>query len=277
VPLYVLPLNGFTEDRLKLDDPVSMDRLYQMVKTMEPVMVVLDVLRELHDHAEDSADEMAPVLRPARQMAHAENFALVVTHHHNRGGSFRGSTAIRAAFDYEMAFARQEDSTHADDVRGALKIEGRYGPRETIAVRLGAGLRWEPTTATVHIGEAGLRERILASLVESDDWLTPEDLASRLGVALKTVQNELTRMVKEEPAPFAVCGPPRKNNPRRFHALTQRLWEDHPMPAANGSRFPSPLMESGIGNHFSSRPNGSGNHRNDTRDAVAGDYVEGKL
>ena len=51
---------------------------------------------------------MAPLLKPLRQLAHHRNLALVVNHHQNRGGTFRGSTAIRAAFDQEWAFTRTD-------------------------------------------------------------------------------------------------------------------------------------------------------------------------
>jgi hypothetical protein len=127
-PFYILPLDGSTGDRLQLDDPVGMQRLLGMVEELQPRVLVLDTLRELHPCREDVSDEMGPLLRPVRQLAHQTGTTIVVNHHQNRGGSFRGSTAIRAAFDLEWAFTRSADDDEADGLpRGMLKIEGRHG------------------------------------------------------------------------------------------------------------------------------------------------------
>src|SRR5215213_771960 len=48
-PFFILPLDGSTDDRLRLDDPFSMQKLWNMIETIQPVVVVLDTLRELHE------------------------------------------------------------------------------------------------------------------------------------------------------------------------------------------------------------------------------------
>jgi RecA-family ATPase len=98
-PLLILPLDGSTEDRLRLEDPDGLQRLAYMISEFQPRLVVLDTLRELHNCHEDFSDEMGPLLRPIRQMAHGTNTTIGLNHHHNRAGSFRGSTAILAACD----------------------------------------------------------------------------------------------------------------------------------------------------------------------------------
>ena len=103
------------------------------------MLVVLDTLRELHTSQEDRSDEMGPLLRPVRQLAHQTGTTILVNHHQNRGGTFRGSTAIRAAFDLEWAFTRTDDDDEAGDPKGTLKVEGRHGPRTILKVRLGHG------------------------------------------------------------------------------------------------------------------------------------------
>ncbi len=235
-PLYVLRLDGSTDDRLRLDDPAAMQRLWGMVEALAPVVVVLDTLRELHDRQEDSSDEMGPLLRPVRQLAHQANTAVVVNHHQNKLGGFRGSTAIRAAFDLEWAFTRTDDAAvDGSAATGTLRVEGRHGPRQVLHVRLGEGLRWLPANAPPVIAEAAIRERILAHLATSGGWQTAAEIATGLGVATKTVQNALTLMMTEEPRPVATAGTGHKGDPRRFHPLAPRLlgWhgtaEDTPM------------------------------------------------
>jgi RecA-family ATPase len=56
-----------------------MERLYATVKAQDPVVVVLDPMRELHGQREDSADDMGPLLRPLRQLAHETNTAVSST------------------------------------------------------------------------------------------------------------------------------------------------------------------------------------------------------
>lgn len=223
LPLYVLPLDGSTPDRLKLDDPVGMQRLWAMVETLEPVLVVLDTLRELHDRKEDLSDEMGPLLRPVRQLAHQTNTTVLVNHHHNKGGAFRGSTAIRAAFDLEWAFARTDDPDAQGAVKGLLRVEGRHGPRTLLGVRLEEELRWRLDQSASAMRDAGIRAQILARLDADNDWRTAAEIAAALGAPLKTIQNTLTTMRRETPAPCVMAGAGAKNDPRRYRALTTRL------------------------------------------------------
>src|SRR5215213_344273 len=117
-PFYVLPLDGSTGDRLQLEDPVGMQRLLGMIEEIGPRVVVLDPLRELHSGQEDLSDEMAPILRPVRQLAHQTKSTVLLNHHQNKAGGFRGSTAILAACDLEWAFTRTDTS---DDTRGSAR------------------------------------------------------------------------------------------------------------------------------------------------------------
>ncbi len=243
----VLPLNGFTEDRLKLNDAAAMNRLLAMIRELSPVLVVLDTLRELHDLQEDSADEMGPLLRPLREIAHATETAILLNHHQNKGGGTRGSTAIAAAADQLWAFHRAEEADGDQSTpRGTLRIEGRYGPRHTLSIRLGERLRWEPATPLLVVGEADTRGRILAFLKESNEGKTAEEIAAGIGKALGTVQNLMTALRKERPCQIALAGKGTKGDPRVYRAVAPRLWPveegdengaiHHPVPDPLGRR-----------------------------------------
>jgi hypothetical protein len=222
-PLYVLPLDGSTDDRLHLEDPIGMQRLWGMVEALQPRLVVLDTLRELHTSQEDRSDEMGPLLRPLRQLAHQAGTTVLVNHHQNRGGTFRGSTAIRAAFDLEWAFSRTDGADEAGDPEGTLKVEGRHGPRTILKVRLGPGLRWELDESVVVSRDQGARERILAHLDGVNAWQTAEEVAAGTGIKLKTIQNVVATMSKETPTPFAMDGSGTKTDPRRYRTLSPRF------------------------------------------------------
>ena len=166
---------------------------------------------------------MAPILRPVRQLAHQTGTTIVVDHHQNRGGSFRGSTAIRAAFDLEWEFTRTDDDDDHEVPRGTLKVVGRHGPRSILKVRLGERLHWELDQAVLLPRDPGARERILTHLTAVNTWRTADEIATGTNLKLKTVQNVLAAMMKEVPRPFAVQGTGAKNDPRQYRTLAPRF------------------------------------------------------
>lgn len=261
-PLYVLPLDGSTDDRLQLEDPTGMQRLLGMIEQLEPRLLVLDTLRELHTSQEDRSDEMGPLLRPVRQLAHQTGTTILVNHHQNRGGTFRGSTAIRAAFDLEWALTRTDADDETGDPKGTLKVEGRHGPRTVLKVRLGAGLRWEQDETVILAREPGVRERILVYLTSVNCWQTAEEIAERATIKLKSVQNVLAGMVKETPPPLATRGTGVKNAPRQYRTLTPHF-EGFGGGDAQEMIPPDPPLYKGStgGNHFRGARGEAGNDR----------------
>jgi hypothetical protein len=251
-PFYVLPLDGSTGDRLQLEDPIGMQRLLGMIEEIEPRVVVLDPLRELHSGREDLSDEMAPILRPLRQLAHDTGTTIILNHHQNKGGGFRGSTAILAAADLEWAFNRTDgDDDSGGSPQGMLRVEGRHGPRSIIKVRLGEGLRWELDQAVLLPTEPGARARILGHLSAINSWQTAEEIAAGTDLKLKTVQNVLSAMMKENPRPFAVQGTGAKNDPRQYCTLAPRF--DQLVAEDGGKMIPPdlrPYRGRGGRNHF---------------------------
>jgi RecA-family ATPase len=74
-------------ERLKFEDKEALDKLSQTIQDNELGLIVLDVLRELHDGPENESDYMGPLLRPIRQMAHDLNMTIIVSHHHSRNNA----------------------------------------------------------------------------------------------------------------------------------------------------------------------------------------------
>jgi RecA-family ATPase len=225
VPLYVVPLDGSTGESFSLEDPRSITALINLIEEVQPVAIFLDTLREAHSGREDSSDDMTPLLRPIRQITHQFDVTLIVTHHQSKmAGASRGSTAIRAAFDDEIAFTRTDEQQERD-IRGTLKIEGRNVPKEVIYVVFDPDkARWATVNEPEVIVEPQLRERILMVLDHANAWLTAKEIAERLpGTKLKTIQNKIAEMLQERPLPMAMSGEPRKGSPRRFASLNRRF------------------------------------------------------
>lgn len=278
-PLHVLPVNGATEDRLRLDDAESLQAFHHVIQDLQPAVVCLDPFRELQGLAENDADAMGPLLRPLRQIAHATNTAIVLAHHMSRHGQARGSTAIRASVDQEWAFIRVDEESDNPDAAGAvgrLVIEGRFGPRQVIGIRLGDGLRWKPSNLVLAEPTAALRDRIIAHLTTVDAWLDAEGLADACGVSRKSIQNTISQIVREQPCPVAITGTGKSNDPRRFHALTRELWPDeHDNIATNGSHASHAYTRGNREPIGTTVPNGSGNdgnHRGNGFETVPGSH-----
>lgn len=218
---YVLRLNGSTPDRLDLEVGESMAKLDQMIEDIKPVAVVIDTLREIHRGREDTSDDMAPLLRATRQLAHKHNTALLMNHHGSKAGGFRGSTAIAAAFDQVIEFVR--DDSADDSITGLLRVEGRDVARTFIRIKYGAADgRWAVTGDAVPEIVGDTRQRILSAL-RSPEGHTSEELAAQLNIAHRTVQNVITAMRKEPLRPFVILAAGKKGAPARYAPLQPEM------------------------------------------------------
>lgn len=237
LPLYVVRLDGSVEDEaFVLENPESISALTEMILELQPVLVIIDTLREAHSGREDISDDMAPRLRPIRAIAHQLETCIVVTHHASKmSGASRGSTAIRASFDDEIVFTRNEDIS--DEVmRGTLKAEGRNLPKNLIRIEFDAQTaRWSESNAVQPFAEPDLRERILRALEGSGTALSCKDLEHLLqGVKLKTIQNQVPNLIDR--GDIVASGMPRKGAPRTFRLVNPRMFADDETDVPDGSR-----------------------------------------
>jgi hypothetical protein len=258
VPLFVLPANGFTDDVFRLDHPASMGMFAAMIKEYDARVIVIDTMREAHRLHENEADDMAPLMRPLRQVAHDTNSAIVLVHHMSRAGSSRGSTSIAAGVDQLWSFQRTDTDQDSDAPPvGKLTVEGRFGPRQVIGVRLGDRLRWQVDN-TVMLNDQTMRGRILAALRHGAvSGMTAQETADALDARLKTVQNEIARLLQETPAPLIATGTGKRNDPRRYAVIDPGLFP--PIETSRGNVW-EPIL--GINDDDDSQSSGNnGNSR----------------
>ncbi|MDP9358859.1 MAG: AAA family ATPase [Chloroflexota bacterium] len=213
VPLHVLPVNTDEDDKLDLANPAAMAGLQAVIDEIQPVLLVLDPMRELHALAENDSDQMGPLLRPLRRLAHETDTAIVLIHHQGRGGTFRGSTAIRAACDQEWAFRRPVDEPPGStELQGTLTIEGRFSPRQSLGIRFAEGGRWQLAVQALDSSPSA-RGQVLAHLREAEEPVTAEEIAAAIGVTVKTTQNILAEERRKGTQTISVVGTGRKNDP----------------------------------------------------------------
>ncbi len=233
VPLYVLPANGFGDATFRLDDPASMAGFAEMIREYATSTVIIDTMREAHRLRENEADDMAPLARPLRQIAHETNCAIVLLHHMSKAGSALGSTAIAAGVDQLWTFQRT-DTEHDQEAGaapvGKLTIEGRFGPRQVLGIRLGDRLRWK-VDHTSNVADQTMRGRILAALRHGEvAGSTAQDIAEQLDAKLKTVQNEISRLLQETPPPLVTTGTGTRGDPRRYAVVHPELFPPERIP-----------------------------------------------
>ncbi|HET8626732.1 MAG TPA: AAA family ATPase [Thermomicrobiales bacterium] len=202
-PVYVIPADGSIDQRVALDDETSFRQLAATVELLKPSLVVLDPLRELHHRKENDADEMAALLRPVRQLAHESGTTIIMVHHRNKHAqdpslATRGSSAITGGVDVVVTI---EADTEKDadgltpDTTLTLHVEGRYGPRRSLAARLGPGLRWQVGEFAAD-DDLSAADRIRRHLEVTGDELTAEGVVEAVGLPLRTVQNNLPALYR---------------------------------------------------------------------------------
>jgi hypothetical protein len=219
-PVWVVPVDGSLDQRLLLDDPVSFAALADLVTRLRPAVLVLDPMVEMHRLAEKNADEMAMLLRPLRQLAHASGCAIVVVHHRNKHAAdgvmaARGSSAITGGVDTVISATLSGDEDDDEDDQGmtpqrtmTLAVEGRYGPRRTLHAQLRPGLRWHPaprpqkaqrerSNAREVFRSEPLPERLTRHLAASRAPLGAADLAEATGITTNRAQHALTELVAD--------------------------------------------------------------------------------
>jgi hypothetical protein len=215
-PLFVLPVNRGEDDLLDLANIACLRALGEVITQVEPAILILDPFRELHGLAENDADAMGPLLRPLRQLAHGTDVSVMLTHHMSRAGNFRGSTAIRAAADQEWAFRRPDEPDFGSpELAGTLSIEGGFGPRQPLGIRLGEELRWHLSLQALG-SAASSRTQVLDYLAATSQPATAHEIAAAIGAMPKSVQNVLAEVRRMGHVAIETCGTGRKNDPLRY-------------------------------------------------------------
>jgi RecA-family ATPase len=94
IPFDFISLGGF-----KLDNRKSEEILEAEIKRLGSQLVIIDSLSEVMDGDENSKQETLPVFNATRRISASTGAAMVLVHHPNKMGMYRGSSAIKQAVD----------------------------------------------------------------------------------------------------------------------------------------------------------------------------------
>jgi predicted ATP-dependent serine protease len=95
-----------------LSSPTDLQYIDGLLAETQPVMVILDALADVMPGGDENAvKDTHPVFQRLRVLAERYRCAVVVIHHANRMGAYRGSTAIAGAVDLLLMVDSQKGST----------------------------------------------------------------------------------------------------------------------------------------------------------------------
>jgi hypothetical protein len=193
----------------------SLQRYAQFVKLMEqvrPRLVVIDSLigcsggRAFDENKSEFATPLYWLTRNNGILFPATT--IVIVHHANKQGGFRGTSAIRDAVDEVWALKKPTDrelESTGRDARIVLIEKSRQGRSGTgLLLRLEADLTftladWKPEIEATETSPAGITDRVLNRLrVVHPDARTKADLEGdpQVGGSVKAIAKSLQRLVK---------------------------------------------------------------------------------
>jgi len=104
-PLEYVSLAGF-----KLDDKNDAEELSQLIQDRDAGLTIIDALADVMVGDENSKQDTQPIFSTLRKIAERTNTAIIVIHHSNKSGGYRGSSAIKGALDLMVKIASEDGS-----------------------------------------------------------------------------------------------------------------------------------------------------------------------
>jgi RecA-family ATPase len=92
--LYFICLAGF-----KLDKKDDIRAIESEINRLGAKLVIFDALADIMDGDENSKKDVQPIMNNLRKLADNTDCSIVLIHHANKGGGYRGSSAIKASSD----------------------------------------------------------------------------------------------------------------------------------------------------------------------------------
>lgn len=105
-PIQFVSLASF-----KLDDKDDRDELHSLINATDAGLVIIDALTDIMDGDENSKQDVQPVFTAVRKIAETTGAAIVIIHHSNKAGGYRGSSAIKGALDLMVKIESEADSS----------------------------------------------------------------------------------------------------------------------------------------------------------------------
>jgi len=110
-----IPLAYTSLAQFNLRDAADVALIEALVQELKPALVIIDALADVMPNADENAvKDVQPVFQALRSIAEKYQCAIVVIHHSNKLGGYRGSTAVKAAVDLMLMVDSKPDSGRID-------------------------------------------------------------------------------------------------------------------------------------------------------------------
>lgn len=146
------PIHCVSLAEFDFGDPNDIGELYNLIINTKARLVIIDALADVMPGRDENAvKDVQPIFLSLRRIAEETQAAMVIIHHANKGGNYRGSTAIKGAVDLLLSV---ESKTGKNEI--TFKTEKA---RDTIASSFAASANFMtekfwliPSTTTPTLG-----------------------------------------------------------------------------------------------------------------------------
>jgi hypothetical protein len=115
LPVYYFSLAGFSLNPNGPNGSMDMEMLEATIRETKAKFVLIDTLADVMQGAdENSVKETQPIFMGLRKIAENTECAIVIIHHPNKDGSYRGSSAILGALDGLIKVSSKKESPNID-------------------------------------------------------------------------------------------------------------------------------------------------------------------
>ncbi|MBX3049616.1 MAG: AAA family ATPase [Anaerolineales bacterium] len=200
---YGLPLHFVSFGGYDLRQPQDIQHLIQRALTFEAQLIVIDTLAGvLRGGDENSVLSVQPLLYNLRRLAEHCRAAVLLIHHTNRSGSFRGSSSISAGVDLMLGVQSPEEARiDFETLKARHAAPSAFAAQVHFEQDVATPLRVHLTAAEhrPHLGQKPPRPGVLADILdyieEHDSATTPQLIAWLAEYSPGTVRNAVHQLV----------------------------------------------------------------------------------
>jgi RecA-family ATPase len=106
-----IPVEFVSMAAFKVDNKKDAAELQELIIERQAKLVIIDALADVMDGDENSKQDCQPVFTALKRIAIKTGCAIIIIHHSNKSGGYRGSSAIKGALDLQVKI-ESEDGSH---------------------------------------------------------------------------------------------------------------------------------------------------------------------
>lgn len=161
------PIHSVSYARFDLGKPSDVGELTYLITSNKMQLVIIDALADVMlGKDENSVKDVQPIFTELRRIADDTQAAIIVIHHSNKNGGYRGSTAIKGALDVMVSV---ESKSGSDEITFKAEKNRDYKESDfTANISFMADMVWlSPSTASAAVTLGSGQRYVLRYLLEN--------------------------------------------------------------------------------------------------------------